>query len=515
MELKKTVCYEDFGAVGDGVTDDVAAIRKTHEYANENGLDVVCKGTHTYYIGAMEKAIPILTNVNWGDSTFIVDDRDIPPDYKIGEVTPRIVFFFTVPSPGAIKIDGLGEWMEKINAAGGIKADTFKRIEVDFGEKVLLRVYNDEHKNYIRYGVNQNGGGVQAETVVVDKDGYLDKNTPFMFDYDKVTRVDAFKIDVAPLVIEGGTFITYPYLTDKPQGGYTIYERGIYCARSNVTFRNIKHFIEKEGTYNYEKNEGDCGCPYDGFFSSGLCNNILYENCVVSAHLTYKGNNGAGMGTYDIMARGSINITYKNCVQEKDNFFDKENGTWRWGVMGSSGNKGIAYIDSDLTRFDAHGGVYNPSLIRTNIKHIRLNGAGTFLIEDCKTYNKLLVSLREDYGGSWHGDIVFKNVTMETFGSEATLFSNRWYNHYFGFPIFMPDTIIIDNLRLESSDTVYIFDPKFVEQLENAGKDEIDGKKNLNKVVPPKKIIIRNNSQGLKFITPNTEFFKNTQIVEE
>ena len=61
MEIKKTVCYEDFGAVGDGVTDDVAAIRKTHEYANENGLDVVCKGAHTYYIGAMEKAIPIKT----------------------------------------------------------------------------------------------------------------------------------------------------------------------------------------------------------------------------------------------------------------------------------------------------------------------------------------------------------------------------------------------------------------------------------------------------------------------
>jgi hypothetical protein len=160
---------------------------------------------------------------------------------KIGEVFPRLVYSFALPSPGAITVPGIAEWIKKINAEGGIKADTFKRIEVDFGEKVLLRVYNDEHRNYIRFGVNQNGGGIQQETVVVDKDGYLDKNTPFMFDYDKVTRVDAFKIDVEPIVVEGGTFITYPYLTDKPQGGYTIYERGIYCARSNVTFRNIKH----------------------------------------------------------------------------------------------------------------------------------------------------------------------------------------------------------------------------------------------------------------------------------
>ena len=51
MELKKTVCYEDFGAVGDGVTDDVAGIRAAQEYANENKIDVVCPGKKTYYIG--------------------------------------------------------------------------------------------------------------------------------------------------------------------------------------------------------------------------------------------------------------------------------------------------------------------------------------------------------------------------------------------------------------------------------------------------------------------------------
>ena len=62
MELKKTVSYEDFGAVGDGITDDQNAIRATHEYANENGIDVVCKGAKTYYIGIMSKTIPIKTS---------------------------------------------------------------------------------------------------------------------------------------------------------------------------------------------------------------------------------------------------------------------------------------------------------------------------------------------------------------------------------------------------------------------------------------------------------------------
>ena len=35
------------------------------------------------------------------------------------------------------------------------------------------------------------------------------------------------------------------------------------------------------------------------------------------------------------------------------------------------------------------------------------------------------------------------------------------------------------------------------------------------RVVTPKKIIIRNNTQGLEFIKPTGEFFKNTEIVEE
>ena len=45
--------------------------------------------------------------------------------------------------------------------------------------------------------------------------------------------------------------------------------------------------------------------------------------------------------------------------------------------------------------------------------------------------------------------------------------------------------------------------------------DEIDGVPNINKTTPPKKIIIRNNKQGLEFIKPEGEFFKNTEIIEE
>ena len=43
--------YSDFGAVGDGVANDFAAIKATHDYANEHGLPVEGQPGKTYRLG--------------------------------------------------------------------------------------------------------------------------------------------------------------------------------------------------------------------------------------------------------------------------------------------------------------------------------------------------------------------------------------------------------------------------------------------------------------------------------
>ena len=50
MSDKKYVTYEEFGAVGDGVTEDFEAIKKAHDYANKEGLPVKAREGATYYI---------------------------------------------------------------------------------------------------------------------------------------------------------------------------------------------------------------------------------------------------------------------------------------------------------------------------------------------------------------------------------------------------------------------------------------------------------------------------------
>ena len=85
VELKERnyVTYEDFGAIGDGVTDDFIAIYNTHEYANEHKISV--KGTpgKTYYIhdtslgtDTIHVAV-IKTDVDWCGANFIIDDTDL------------------------------------------------------------------------------------------------------------------------------------------------------------------------------------------------------------------------------------------------------------------------------------------------------------------------------------------------------------------------------------------------------------------------------------------------------
>ena len=72
------VNYEAFGAKGDGVTDDMAAICEAHGYANAHSLGVRTKPDATYYIGGQQLTAVITTNTDWNTTVF----RDEPASYR-------------------------------------------------------------------------------------------------------------------------------------------------------------------------------------------------------------------------------------------------------------------------------------------------------------------------------------------------------------------------------------------------------------------------------------------------
>ena len=70
------VRYSQFGAKGDGETDDIDAIVQAHEFANEHGLPVRADDGATYYISGRNRTALIQTDIDFGTAAFLIDDTD-------------------------------------------------------------------------------------------------------------------------------------------------------------------------------------------------------------------------------------------------------------------------------------------------------------------------------------------------------------------------------------------------------------------------------------------------------
>ena len=502
------VCYKDFGAVGDGVTNDADAILAAHRYAYEGGhKKVIAESGKTYYIGEMSKPALVTCDVDWKDAKFIIDDSVIKPGAATDIFILESSFMTETLSPSTSEV------IKAINENGGIDAAIVKKLDLGLGYPAILKVNNSAHKNYIRYGSNSNSGEMQTEMILVDENGNIDPSTPFIFDYEKITSIVVYRIQPDRVTIEGGNFTT---VANKAKSS-SYYSRGIGITRSNVTVKNVKRYIT---------GEGDVGAPYSHFLSISYNCDILIEDCVFSGHKTYYNSKGVGIGTYDINVDKAINVTFKNCSETT--FFNGDGSLVyeKWGVMASGQAKNITYDGCSLTRFDAHQGIWNAKIKDSVIKDIRVVGGGTLEIENCHIYKNLVVSLREDYGAFWHGDVIIKNVTVHSDGA-VTLFGGSWYNHDFGYPTAMPENITVDGLKIIGDGaTVNVFDCSFVKKLDRSVLDEFTStdsatgetivKPNVNKTLPTKTLTVKNIDLGLKVVFPQeSPFFENTVVFSE
>lgn len=495
----RDIFYSDFGAKGDGVTDDVEAIRAAHVHANKTGQTVCADEGATYYIGPMTNAITVRTDVNWKDAEFIIDDRFINPEDEA-----RSVKIFNVSSGDSPKTytASTNKAIAEINAAAGIDASAIKKLDMGFGRPLMLQIFNDNHRNYVRYGANANSGAVQQEVILVDADGNIDPSTPIMFDYEKVTKITVYEIDATPITVEGGIFTTRANAAPRK---YTSYARNIQVTRPNTTVRNITHYVTDEGS---------TGAPYEGFLKVHTAYNVTFENCLLTGHKIYKNESDTGMGTYDISATSTVNARWINCRQT--NFFNNEatestTKNTHWGIMGSSYCKNLSFEGCRLTRFDAHAGIYNVDIRNSELIHITVVGGGTLRVENSKIFNNNFVQLRTDYGNFWHGNIILRNNVMAVgSSSSAYLITGTWYNHDFGYPTALPETTVVDGLsvykhfgnKTPTTAKVNLYGDSIISNANNIIKDYFDVKDadgnviavipNLNKMPAPERVVIRN-----------------------
>lgn len=478
-----TLKYSDFGAVGDGVTDDFDAIKEAHIKANGTGQTVVADKGAVYYLGQHTSSISIKTNTVWSGATFIIDDREIAPtnsakNYNVFSIEP------SRKSYSVADIKSLSKGQTNVGRS--------------FDGPTLLSIMYDGNKQYIRYGANQDNGASQQEIILVDKDGNVDPSTPIMWDYPSLTAVIAYSVDDAPITIKGGSFITRANAAPRE---YTYYKRGIGINRSNVTIDGIVHTIT---------DEGDTGAPYNGFLAITYCNNLLVQNATLTGHKVYKLSSDANnsMGTYDISIGSSNSVTFKNCSQT-----NSITDTKYWGIMGSNYCKNLTYDGCVFSRFDAHKGTHNATILNSEIGHQKFSviGSGTLRVENTVIHGNSIVALRSDYGSTWDGDVILKDITLINTGT-PTLISGSWVNHYFGYTCHLPANIIIDGIKLDKGNSFYIL-PNYNSEVASG---MILGETNKNKLVLTESITIRNNVNGYTYyVSKNSTLYSGVEVTEE
>jgi hypothetical protein len=405
--------YEDFGARGDGTTDDFEALVKAHEHANLHKLPIQARNGAIYRIGGASRCIPIETDTDFGTAKFIIDDTTLE------KINSNIFQIRSIHKPLRIKN------IKKMDR-GQI------RIECKLPSACLVIAKNKNVKHFIRRGSNANLGSPQTDIFLVDAAGNVDPSTPIIWDFKEITSLEALPIDKTTLTIKGGIFTTIAHNPEKPDD---YVHRGILVQRSNVVIEGLKHLLEAE-----EKNVA----PYMGFVKISGCAHVEVRNSIFTSRRE------SVHGSYDINLHSVVNSSMINCTQS--NSITEEG---KWGVMASNFCKNLVYERCKLSRFDAHQGIYNATIRDSEIgsRGITLTGGGVFLLENTKVLSAKPVSLRPDYGSTWDGEFIIRNCRfepkiMKNKNSYLITGANDG-QHDFGYKCQMPSKITIDGLHIE------------------------------------------------------------------
>ena len=510
MSEKKFVTYEEFGAVGDGVTNDFPAIKAAHDFANENGLTVKAESGKTYYIsdtrinGVVEAAI-IKTDVIWTGAGFIIDDTPYSTHENYGMYERNI---FEVVSDYPIEKVVDEALFEKI-LANGLGRGT-KKIDMGLGYPALIIPYNSKHRVYKRRGYGAFRGALMHEVILLDKDGNISEQTPVMWDYNGIDYIEVIRTDIKHITIEGGKFTSAACSTNcvvYDENGKAVdvkdpyVRRGIRITRSYTTLKGVEHYITDEISVTRQKN-GEIGAPYHGFYESMYANELTFDSCVMTGRRCYNktwvGLSGT-RGTYDLTANSINKVVFKNCVQS--NFWvtlddddvlhpakegdegamlslsrmispDGKSSRMHWGVGGTNFCKNMEYIGCTLSRFDAHMGLCNGLVKDSTVVAMALTGYGNMYIENVRVFAEThdkganrMFSMRNDYGSTWEGNIYvnglkayvytkkssLKNAVTDEYEGIYGVFHN-YQNWYYGYDCYFPN-ISMDSVEVYDIET--------------------------------------------------------------
>ena len=463
-------------------------------------------------------SIPIKTNTDWQNVKFVIDDLKIPvftvsqtdptrndPNYNEKSHTMHLnmgrkPIFEVLPDDEHKNIVFSDRSVIDKIVADGLNPDTTKiDLKIDGWDGELMLVpYNSQHGVFRRrgsYGSLQSIGAAMHELIVIDKDGNVSPETPIMFEYTNINYIQVYKLDPSSAITVGNADVEtissriqnkrFDTVTEKNLFSTSYINRSMTVSRSYTVIENVRHDVTGGYTLK-ERANGYESCNYTGFFSAINANHVTFRNCEMHGKQKYDGHS-----SYDFGANLVNKIVLENCIQP--NFWitvdphegimvehkDYVDGAYTsmstvevyndqgvltpvgmcWGIGGTNYCKNMEYIGSQLSRFDAHSGLYNGKIINSNINYMALTGYGDLIVEGSTWYqadtSTAMLALRSDYGYQWDGDIVIKDTKAYIFdvtSAKPTLkiVGHGYTNFYYGYPTVFPN-VTVDNLDVYST----------------------------------------------------------------
>lgn len=420
---KTYVSYEEFGAKGDGINNDYEAIKKCHDYANENNFEVRCKSSK-YYLSYVEESIIVKTNWNCSNATFIIDDtlENINNDIHVFVIEDESSINIS-PTSISTPINKKTKFIEELSGYGNC----------------LVEVINSNKKQFIRIGENADNGVYQSDYFRVNNSGNLEDNV--LWDFEQITDIKLYPIPNNKLVVSNINIVTK---SNNKDSEYNYWKRGIFCTRSNVDFVNVNTFVTDE------KSNAQ---PYDGVITFYKCGNINIDRCNFSPFKWFS-NGQVAMGTYCLRLERVVNI---NIINSKSTEINNE---CKWGAITSNYCKKVKFNGCEFNRIDGHKGISELIIENSIIGNYGLQviGHGTLALRNSKVLNSTdLINLRSDYGSLWDGKIIIENVEYTPReGVESNIIRvGNLGNHDFGYLCKYPK-LYINNLTINGDNKVYL-----------------------------------------------------------
>jgi hypothetical protein len=454
-KLRETVSVKDFGAAGDGVTDDTAAIRAAATAANAKG-------------------IPLLVN----PGTYFIDSP--------GDIELRV----SLDATGAVFKLGANMGLTPVFIARGNPLDdiTSSVVLTQITKNVTTVASLAPYRNgFIRIRSNVPNLTRTPGSAMLFKEecGYISKEgvlvTPIRHNYSTggtgITQVQYRKDETAQLIVYGGAV--------DVNGKFS--PRFLTVERNDV---KVKNWTVLDSTNSAKIDQAF-------IFRISNCANFVMEdisgdamNQAVSASFSY---------LVDIVY--AFNSRFSRCFIQGG-----------WGSLTGNGANGYHITDSNFDRFDIHYDGYDMTVDNCTFYQNILYGSGGGVLQvtnSTKIAKQVqpflsntsvvasVVASRGDYGGTWDGNVLINNVTVVVSDSYTISTTNPivFYSGGavgdFGAGRALPDphTIVLQNCLVNASDATLSNNSFSSIGVRLSGERTFSGNPGT---IPPNRIIVDN-----------------------